>query len=127
MTVTEHIRESILNSRGMIELDIPGVPDKHPTLDELKISEWDTEFEGHMRARLIQGAFRYGLLRKKGKDVIYDRVGSAIRRLGKYKDTGNLECLVDVANMMLLEFVEGVHPKRHWHSIDDGEHTGRTK
>jgi hypothetical protein len=29
---------------------------------------------------------------------------------------------VDAANMCLLEFEEGVHPLRHWESIDDGEH-----
>ena len=62
--------------------------------------------------RLIQGAFRYGLLRRKG-ELQYDRVASALKRLALYHDTGNTEHLVDIANMMLLEYVEGRHPGRH--------------
>jgi hypothetical protein len=30
--------------------------------------------------------------------------------------------LVDVANLCLLEFEEGEHPRRHWQPTDDGEH-----
>lgn len=29
---------------------------------------------------------------------------------------------LDVANLCLLEFVECRHPRKHWHSTDDGEH-----
>ena len=73
-----------------------------------------------MRNRLIMGALRYGTLRATGKPD-YDRIGGAMKRLRQYQDTGNLETLVDVANMMLLEFEEGKHPKRHWNTIN-GDH-----
>jgi hypothetical protein len=69
------------------------------------------------------GGIRYGLLHEPGKPK-YDRIQSAIKRLEKYRQTGNLENLVDIANMCLLEFEEGEHPNRHFKSIDDGEHTG---
>ena len=62
-----------------------------------------------MKVRLVQGAFRYGLLRCKG-DTKYDRMTSLIKRLWLYVETGNLECLVDAANMAFLEFVEGREP-----------------
>lgn len=92
-----------------------------PSLAVLRKTEWSEEFESLMRNRMIQGAFRYGRLRHPGKPQ-FDRVSSAISRLEKYRQDGNTECLVDVANMMLLEFVEGDHPDKHFASVDDGEH-----
>jgi hypothetical protein len=44
------------------------------------------------------GAFRYGLLGEKGKKK-FNRIASMKTRLDKYEETGNLEHLVDVANL----------------------------
>ena len=90
--------------------------------EELKKTEWSEEFERLMRNRLIIGALRYGRLGAANKPQ-YDRANSMIKRLSKYKETGNKEFLVDVANLCLLEFVECSHPNQHFHAIDDGEHT----
>jgi len=95
-------------------------------LDELRQSEWSQEFETLMRNRMLMGYFRYGKLGAKNK-VAYDRINSARRRLDLYEKTGNTEHLVDVANLMLCEFVEGIHPNKHFSSIDDGEHTSVKK
>lgn len=97
------------------------------TLEELARSEWSPEFERAMRARMIMGALRYGLLGAAGKPC-YDRIASAHKRLDLYATTGNLEHLADVANMMQLEFVEGKHPNRHWAAQDgDGMHHTEVK
>ena len=101
------------------------LPEDHEQItfdyEAMKKSEWSTEFEQLMRNRLIMGAMRYGKLNSPNKPI-YDRVASAIKRLNKYIETGNLEFLVDVANICLIEFVEGTHLKKHFNSIDDGEH-----
>jgi hypothetical protein len=91
-------------------------------LSELERSEWSTEFETLMRNRLLMGALRYGRLGREGKRK-FNRVEDVIRRLMSYEETGNLEHLVDSANLLMAEFVEGDHPLRHWVSVDDGEHT----
>jgi len=91
-------------------------------LETLYNTEWSEEFEQLMRNRLLMGAFRYGKFNEPGKPQ-YDRIGSTISRLQKYKQTGNKEYLVDSANLCLMEFVECNHPKEHFSSIDDGEHT----
>ena len=109
-TVTQHIRDHLMR-----KLD-----PKRVTLSELFNSEWSDEFERYMRNRLVFGAFRYGRLGDSNK-LQWDRIGAARERLAEYEKTGNLEFLVDIANFMLLEFVEGKHPNRHFESTEDTE------
>lgn len=92
-----------------------------PSLEKLRTTEWSPRFETLMRNRLIVGAIRYGKINDWNKPE-YDRVQGIYKRLCEYALTGNLENLVDIANLALVEFEEGRHPKRHFKSIDDGEH-----
>jgi len=117
MTNTEFLRQNILMNCGYKEDG-----EKVPSLESLRKTEWSPEFERLMRNRMVIGALRYGRLHGQGKPQ-YDRITSAIKRLEKYKETGNIENLVDTANMCLLEFEEGIHPKKHFNAVDDGEHT----
>ncbi len=109
------IREHLMNNAGMVK------PDLKPPLEHLRLSEWSPEFEKLMRNRLIMGALRYGSLGEIGKPM-YDRLTSIERRIQLYRETGNTEHLVDIANLAMVEFVEGTHPLKHWESVDDGEH-----
>ena len=95
--------------------------DKTMTYESLRKTEWSDEFENLMRNRLLMGAFRYGKIREQNKPN-YMRMQSAERRMKLYEETGNDELLVDIANLCLLEFMIGKHPKKHFNSIDDGEH-----
>ena len=108
-TVTEHIRAHLLRET--------------PTIAELRESEWCHDFEELQRNRLIVGAFRYGRLGDPNKPQ-YDRCVAMTSRLGKYRETGNTEFLVDIANLAMLEFVEGTHPNKHFAATDgdDAEH-----
>ena len=72
--------------------------------------------------RLFMGAFRYGLINAPNKPI-YDRLSDIERRVNEYRETGNDELLMDIANMALMEFCEGMHPKKHFSSKDDGNHT----
>lgn len=93
----------------------------HGTRDVDFATQWSPEFERLMRNRLLVGAYRYGPIAKYGKPP-YDRVPACLKRLRQYQQTGNTELLVDVANLCLLEYVEGRHPLKHWHATDDTEH-----
>lgn len=101
-------------SVGFPEFD--DVPPPNASLDELRRTEWSPEFERLMRNRMILGAFRYGRLNAPGK-APYDRMPSIAKRALEYTRTGNLDLLLDVANLAMLEFEEGTHPNRHF----DGE------
>lgn len=115
-TVTKHLRTRLLDR---ISTSVTG--DKREPLSQLQHSQWSIEFEQLMRNRLLIGRFRYGLMRKQ-KPNGYDNIGSALKRLKLYKETGNLEHLVDAANLCLVEFVTGQHPDKHFEAADDGEH-----
>jgi len=113
-TVTEHIREHLLKTLGVLS---------HPPLESLQVSEWSETFEKLMRNRLIMGSFRYETFEeKRASPGKYDYALAAKNRLSQYVVTGNLEHLVDAANMCLLEFEFGTDDKRHFESIDDGKH-----
>jgi hypothetical protein len=114
------MRHRLLARAGLVD-----TPRARFTLPELQRSEWSPRFEALMRNRLIMGALRYGRLHAPGKPQ-YDRVASMTKRLARYAETGNLELLVDVANLCLLEFEENHHPLAHWHAVDDGEHVQTT-
>ncbi len=116
MRHSEH-RQRLLEQAGLINQ--PKV-----NLDEIRNVQWSKEFETYMRNRMVMGYFRYGAIGRQSKGE-YDYIGSAVRRLQKYQETGNQEYLVDSANLCLVEFVNGDHPQKHFNTIDDGEHTKR--
>lgn len=90
-------------------------------IEELRKSQWCDQFDKLRRNRMVMGTFRYGDY-KDPRAKKFDRIGSAIFRLHKYKETGNTEFLVDVANLCMIEFDIPNHKNAHFHSVDDGEH-----
>lgn len=100
------------------------IGDKKESLMSLRVTEWSPLFEKLMRNRLLMGRFRYGKMGDPEKGD-YDNMQSAMARIRAYQRDGNLEHLVDVANLMVVEFVHGKHPNRHFSAGDDGEHVER--
>jgi hypothetical protein len=119
MTITEFIRADLLRTVADQGPDLVPVA-AMPGPEQLAVTEWSPSFERAMRCRLQMGAFRYGRLGQK--KPYFDRVRGIKKRLEQYEETGNLECLVDVGNLALLEYVEGTHPRRHFRSMSD-DHT----
>lgn len=117
--IHREIREHIYRQKGLSE---PVLLTPPKDFDAFCRSQWSKRFEDLMRNRLVMGGLRHGLMGSPGKPQ-YDRVSQIIRRARKYLKTGNDELLVDIANMALLEFEEGDHPKKHFQSEDDVDHT----
>ncbi len=68
-----------------------------------------------MRRRLQIGAYRYGTHpNRRYYDFKYDFCRFAAKRLEKYQKTGNLESLIDALNGLVLEYLFGHHPNRHF-------------
>jgi len=118
VTVTEHIRQSVLKTLGWVEETV-----RVPPLPELQATEWSDKFERYMRNRMIMGSLRYGTFAEKSHNIHkYKLVETAREKLRLYEETGNDELLVDVANYMLLEFEFGLHPGKHFSATDDEGH-----
>jgi len=107
--VNDHIREHALSERG--------VSDRVPDLDILERTETNEDFFRLMRNRLLMGAFRYGAM-DKNEMTTTERVAWIQNRLSRYASTGNVECLVDVANVCLVEFHLSTHSKKHFKAED---------
>ncbi len=119
LTVHEILRERLLRRAGLLR--------QGEDLRSLERDLWSPDFELRMRARLMMGSFRYGSFRSQVPPV-YRNVTSAVSRLNRYLATGNLELLVDAANLCLIEYERGLqgageHPEPHWSPEDDGVHT----
>lgn len=88
-------------------------------------SEWIPEFEKLQRNRLVMGALRYGTIaQNRMRPAHYDRVSSIRKRLDAYEQTGNLEHLVDIANLSMLEFDQSSHPLKHFAAADGESRIG---
>jgi hypothetical protein len=92
-----------------------------PDLPTLRASQWNRRFERLMRNRLVMGAFRYGTFAEQGR-TRYNNPDGIVRHLQAYRETGNAEHLVDIANLALVEFTLPSHQEYHWEAIDDGDH-----
>lgn len=81
---------------------------------------WSTEFLRLMWNRIIHGGFKRGTsLDNAERGVNFSII--ALDRLYKYFTSGNLEYLVDVANLCMLEYQWPSHPKAHFKADDSNE------
>lgn len=121
MRVLDHIRARLLAPVLEAEAALERPAPLAPSYDELRRTEWSPRFEALVRNRLVVGAIRYGS-RNARMARPYDTVGSMIRRLEAFRETGNAEALVDVAALCLLTFESEAHPAFHFEAVDDSEH-----
>ena len=97
-----------------------------PDVEDIAKHKFKDEFVVLMRNRMVMGFFRYGYNDPKFVKKL-DFITSAKERIGRYEKDGNLEHLVDAANILRMEFEMPHHPNAHWESIDDGEHSHNIK
>ena len=107
---------------NFIRQHIQGAP-RFDDLREVREMQWFPSFIRLMRNRMTMGFFRYGPMDPHdSRNYKGDLVGAIKQRTFLYETTGNLEHLVDIANLCGIEYRLGNHPKRHFESIDDGVH-----
>lgn len=81
-------------------------------------TEYSTAFDEHRKKAMINSFYKYGPAKKNyGEYKCMDAIKNLEIRLQKYKETGNTEYLVDVANFAMLEFM---HPSTPGAKYTDG-------
>ena len=114
-------REDFIKDLWRRSVGLPPLMVRRMKLNDLERTQWSREFERLMRNRLAMGAYRYGPIGHPEKPQ-YARVEAMIAYLEEYRAGGNLERLVDVANICMVEFHEGDQPNRHFTAMDESKH-----
>ncbi|MCP4897859.1 MAG: hypothetical protein GY906_12875 [bacterium] len=107
--------------RRLAGKNLPAAVDGLP-FQQLVEETWSNQFETFMRNRLLMGCYRYGRFGPQ-QAAAYDMVPSMIKRLRSFQGDGNLEHLVDVANLCMLVFVHGESVGMEMIAQDDADHT----
>lgn len=90
------------------------------------MSEWETAFTafvGHMHNRLAVSEHKYGSM-KEQYPLNRDALISLEQRLQMYRETHNLEWLVDAANFVFIELFCSRYPDAHFRPTDSDESPG---
>ncbi len=91
--------------------------------------QWDSEEWQHilflMKNRMLMGGYRYGPTPLQ-KPREFDNIADIKKRLDLYEVEGNMEYLIDAANITIIECLKKSHPKFHFNPTDDGVHAERT-
>ena len=119
------LRERLLIRAGVIK------PASAPTytLDEMEALQWGAEWQyilSLMKSRMIMGGYRYGPTPLQ-KPREFDNIADVKRLLDLYEVDGNMEHLVDAANITIIECLKKSHPNFHFNPIDDGIHAERIR
>ncbi len=126
-TLHDILRTRLLQAAGVEKPPVPFTATI--SLAEMERLQWGEEWQrilGLMKNRMIMGGYRYGHTPLQ-KPREFDNIADIRRRLDKYEANGNMEHLIDAANITIIECLKGSHPNFHFESIDDGEHAVRTE
>ena len=88
------------------------------------MEDWSPMFVELMKNRVEVSHFKYGSVRKNYRTGNIDALASLQKCIEKYKDTGNTEYLVDVANYAMFEFMFPQTPGAFFKSTDSSESAG---
>ena len=81
-------------------------------------------FHDLMDAAMLVSAFKYGEV-GDGYPERVNALSSLGARLAAYRETGNAEYLVDVANFAMIEFMHPAHGNAHYQATDVAGSPGR--
>lgn len=87
--------------------------------------QWSEEFIRKMQARMFIGFYRYGDTKRYAESKEYDIVKTIEKYLAFYREDGNLEHIVNIANYCQIEFMYPQHPLAHFDSIEEENETKR--
>jgi len=89
-------------------------------------SEVLRQFLQGMADRMTVSFHKYGPIEQAYPQDV-DAIASLEKRLERYRETGNIEWLMDIANFAMIEFMLPRHPEAHYRPTDSKESPGRMR
>lgn len=94
------------------------------TRDDILRRDWSADFIHYMQNRIVASHYKYGWMSESYPTGLADAIKSLEKRLALYKETGNTEWLVDLANFAMIEFMFPQHKDAHFRATDSDESPG---
>lgn len=94
------------------------------TVAEILRTEFSEDFVKGMKNRMALSLYKYGPVKINVENHLTKVIPSLELRLAKYKETGNTEYLMDVANLAMMEYMYPQHPQGHFKATDSTESPG---
>lgn len=87
-------------------------------------TEYSNDFDELRKDAMIASYHKYGAIGANYNSTNVDAIKSLEKRLKLYKETGNTEWLVDIANFAMIEFKYPQHINAHYKATDSRESPG---
>lgn len=91
--------------------------------DKILKRDFSDSFVSKMKNRVVVSHYKYGWMKDTYPELA-DAVACLEQRLAMYKETGNLENLVDLANFAMIEYMYPRHPAAHFQGTDSDQSPG---
>lgn len=91
-------------------------------IEKILETEYSNEFDEIRKSMMVVSFYKYGPMKENHSTYkCMSAVENIIKRLEKYKETGNTEFLCDVANFAMIEFMYPTIEGAKYTPTDDGE------
>lgn len=93
------------------------------TREQILRRDYSTEFDTLRQNSMLQSHYKYGWMSDTYPELA-DAFGSLEKRVDLYRQTGNADWLVDIANFAMIEFMHPKHHKHHFRRTGSEESPG---
>lgn len=94
--------------------------DRSKKLEEIMTTEYSENFDTLRKNRMVVSFCKYGAVADNYGCSLINSIDNLEIRLKKYKETGNTEFLVDVANFAMIEFMYPKHKDAYFDAENHG-------
>ena len=91
--------------------------------DAILRRDYSDEFDSLRKNSIIQSHYKYGWMSESYPELA-DAFGSLEKRVALYKETGNADWLVDIANFAMIEYMHPAHKDFHFRRTASNESPG---
>ena len=89
-------------------------------IEKVLQTEYSEEFDKLRKNRMFVSYYKYGPIKNNYGESLINAIDNLEIRLKKYRETGNTEFLIDIANFAMIEFMYPKHKNTHFNSEDHG-------